>query len=138
MITKIDVPQVIRMSRAFGETRKETHLVLTSTHPIRILPTGVKVISRSFTSFREPLSSKISQESKKIVKEYSSNFGFLRIQIPKFSNSEKAPIKIFRSKGGGGDRLSPSLRSCRPSLYSHLSNYHNRLPCITFSQSIFR
>jgi hypothetical protein len=41
------------MSRFFGETRKETHLSLMSTHPMWILATGVSECDRNFSVFSE-------------------------------------------------------------------------------------
>jgi hypothetical protein len=53
VITKVDVAQVIRVFRVFGETRKETHLSLTSTHPMWILAKGVSGWRKNFSVFSE-------------------------------------------------------------------------------------
>jgi hypothetical protein len=51
--TKTDVAQVIRVSRVFGDTRKERHWSLTSTDPICILAIGVSRCDNNFSVFCE-------------------------------------------------------------------------------------
>jgi hypothetical protein len=51
VITRVDVAQVNKASRVFGEKRKETYLSLTFTHPMQILATGVSECNKNFSVF---------------------------------------------------------------------------------------
>jgi hypothetical protein len=51
MNTKVDAAQVIRVSRVFEETRKETRLSLTFTYPMWIVETDVPGRDNNFSVF---------------------------------------------------------------------------------------
>jgi len=112
------------VSRVFQETRKETHLSLTSTYPVWISETGVSgrdnnfsILSRvKLVAFMEKISrieKKSSNNYLQIQKHLSNIFLHdrrkLRRKFPKFRedwptkflNPKKALAKIFPSRGGG-------------------------------------
>jgi hypothetical protein len=151
--TKVDVAQVIRASRVFGETRKETHLSLTSTYPMWILATGVSECDKNFSVFSElrlaafvqknlknwrklpnnflQIQKKVSniflQNRRKLLRKCLQTWVFYglrenslisspnleKIDLPNFSNPEKAPAKIFQSREGDLSIPLPSRRSCK-------------------------